>query len=69
MRKRLLRPLLVAGIALAIVTVATSWLLPMGLRGSHASIHKAGTATTPIQHVVVIMMENHSFDNLFGRFP
>jgi phospholipase C len=26
-------------------------------------------STTPIQHVVIIMMENHSFDNFFGRFP
>jgi phospholipase C len=24
---------------------------------------------TPIKHVVVIMMENHSFDNYFGDFP
>ena len=29
----------------------------------------APPATTPIQHVVVFMMENHSFDNLFGTFP
>ncbi len=25
--------------------------------------------TTPITHVVIIMMENHTFDNYFGRFP
>jgi phospholipase C len=25
--------------------------------------------TTPIQHVVIIMGENHTFDNLFGTFP
>src|SRR5438445_13449681 len=24
---------------------------------------------SPIQHVVVIMQENHTFDNLFGHFP
>jgi phospholipase C len=24
---------------------------------------------TPIKHVVVIMMENHSFDNIFGLYP
>ena len=69
MRKHFVRPLLVAGIALAIVALATAWLPTLGLLGSHASTHKAGTSTTPIQHVVVIMMENHSFDNLFGRFP
>jgi phospholipase C len=26
-------------------------------------------ATNPIQHVVVIMEENHTFDNYFGDFP
>ncbi len=34
-----------------------------------ASKYKIATATTPIQHVVVIMMENHTFDNYFGTFP
>src|SRR5947209_7503558 len=24
---------------------------------------------TPIKHIIVIVRENHSFDNLFGRFP
>src|ERR1700694_2676005 len=24
---------------------------------------------SPIQHVVIIVKENHSFDNYFGRFP
>ena len=69
MRKRLVRPLLITAIAVAIIALASSWLVPMGLHSSHASVHKPGTNTTPIQHVVVIMMENHSFDNLFGRFP
>lgn len=26
-------------------------------------------ARTPIQHVVMLMMENHAFDNLFGVYP
>jgi phospholipase C len=25
--------------------------------------------TTPIQHVIIIMQENHSFDNYFGTYP
>jgi phospholipase C len=30
----------------------------------------AGTApTTPIRHVVVLLQENHSFDNYFGTYP
>src|ERR1700693_3746682 len=24
---------------------------------------------TPIQHVIIIMQENHSFDNYFGTYP
>ncbi|WP_338602529.1 alkaline phosphatase family protein [Sulfolobus tengchongensis] len=27
------------------------------------------TTTTPIKHVVIIILENHSFDNLFGTYP
>lgn len=34
------------------------------------SPHKAhASSSTPIQHVVYIMMENHTFDNFFGQFP
>lgn len=29
----------------------------------------ANSQTTPIQHVVFLMKENHSFDSLFGTFP
>jgi phospholipase C len=29
----------------------------------------APAAATPIEHFVVLMQENHSFDNYFGRFP
>src|SRR6476659_4764057 len=29
----------------------------------------AQTTTTPIKHVVFIIKENRSFDNLFGKFP
>ena len=30
---------------------------------------RIAAAPNPIRHVVVIVRENHSFDNLFGRFP
>jgi phospholipase C len=33
-----------------------------------ASSHRR-VANSPIQHVVIIMMENHTFDNFFGQFP
>lgn len=29
---------------------------------------QAASATTPIQHVVILFQENHSFDNVLGRF-
>ena len=29
----------------------------------------ATTPTTPIRHIVVLMQENHSFDNYFGTYP
>jgi phospholipase C len=31
--------------------------------------HQTTTTTTPIKHVIIIMMENHSFDNIFGLYP
>ncbi len=27
------------------------------------------TSNTPIEHIVIVMQENHAFDNLFGAFP
>src|SRR6266568_1023128 len=36
---------------------------------AYANVHKKAAAITPIQHVVIIMQENHTFDNMFGRFP
>ena len=33
------------------------------------AIHRPATTTTPIQHVIIVIQENRSFDNLFGRFP
>src|SRR5262249_46762850 len=48
----------------------------MGAAGAVLSVVAAGVAgaavnqtTNPIQHVVVIMEENHTFDNYFGQFP
>jgi phospholipase C len=37
--------------------------------GSAASTGRAAAAHNPIKHIIVIVRENHSFDNLFGRFP
>ncbi|HZS77019.1 MAG TPA: alkaline phosphatase family protein [Ktedonobacteraceae bacterium] len=64
--RQIKRALLIATLLLA--TVIGAWRLSP-IFTSHASFHRIGSATTPIQHVVFIMQENHTFDNFFGRFP
>ena len=53
-----------------------SAVVAMGAVGAVLSVVAAGVAgasatqsSNPIQHVVVIMEENHTFDNYFGDFP
>jgi phospholipase C len=41
------------------------FLLLVSFRAVPASVNTA----TPIQHIVVLMQENHSFDNYFGTYP
>src|SRR5205085_6873078 len=49
---------------LLLSVVLTTWrVIPRVLVKVHAQ------GTTPIQHIVFIVKENHSFDNYFGRFP
>src|SRR5438105_8089460 len=36
---------------------------------SQAAGQQVRTGSTPIQHVVFLIRENRSFDNLFGTFP
>ena len=67
---RLLLP--VSAVALLIAAGAT--LVGASQRaafeGSQApSAASSPAATMPIKHVVIIIKENHSFDNLFGRMP
>jgi phospholipase C len=49
--------------------VGFSILGVFSLNVAHAGYKIGNATTTPIQHVVVIMLENHTFDNYFGRFP
>jgi phospholipase C len=35
----------------------------------HAGVLCVSVTSCPIKHIVFIVKENHSFDNLFGRFP
>ncbi|MBV8988530.1 MAG: alkaline phosphatase family protein [Solirubrobacterales bacterium] len=55
----------------AAACAACAGAIPIGLSVSSASSGSAAlpTATTPIQHVVVIFDENISFDHYFGTYP
>ena len=45
-------------------------LAVLGLQMLAGASSASSTATaTPIKHVVIVMMENHSFDNVFGQYP
>lgn len=50
----------------AVVVLGILWLQILA-GASFASA--AGSTATPIKHVVIVMMENHSFDNIFGLYP
>ncbi len=47
---------------LALAALAMAAALP-------ATAAARNPATTPIRHLVVLMQENHSFDNYFGTYP
>src|SRR5512142_1260612 len=57
------------------VLVLVFTLLAGPLRPAEAVSPKPGIATsdrqtkTPIEHLVVVMQENHTFDNYFGTYP
>jgi len=52
---------------------ATSLTTPGSMRSTHATGPTARidtpTTNTPIQHVVMVMQQNHTFDNYFGTYP
>jgi phospholipase C len=57
-------------VALLLMLAAVLWhSMPASIHSVHASKPRMGVANSPIQHVVIIMMENHTFDNFFGQFP
>ncbi|MBV9381898.1 MAG: hypothetical protein JOY82_23090 [Streptosporangiaceae bacterium] len=68
---------LVAAVAAAVMPAAASSAAP-GARAGHGTSGPGasgpgtsgpGARDTPIRHVIEIMIENHTFDNLFGSFP
>src|SRR5580692_12115924 len=56
-----LLPVLAATTAVTAAAAATTT--------TQAKPSAAGIPGSPIKHVIEIMIENHSFDNLFGSFP
>lgn len=52
-----------------VLTRATMLIVLMLILLTQLPIVLASSTTTPIQHVIVIMQENHSFDNYFGTYP
>jgi phospholipase C len=67
---RLIRSLLLASVALTLVALLGAGM-GWGVNGGAATT-RAGAAQQyryPIRHVVIIVKENRSFDNLFGLFP
>jgi phospholipase C len=59
---------LAGSLVAAFATVAL--VAPPAVGVAHADPGSAGASTnSKIKHVVEIMLENHSYDNLFGQFP
>ena len=54
-----------------LLVIAAVCLLGAGLPAVrvHAQEPTGVTAKTPIEHLIVMMQENHTFDNYFGTFP
>lgn len=48
------------------LVAAAAALMPAATHPAAATI---GPVNSPIKHVIEIMVENHTFDNLFGDFP
>ncbi|HEX9197922.1 MAG TPA: alkaline phosphatase family protein, partial [Acidobacteriaceae bacterium] len=63
LRKGPVRNLLIAAAIAALLFAFVAWQLARVTRTA------AAQSTGPIQHIVVIMQENRSFDHLFNGFP
>lgn len=64
---RFAHALLLAATILTAVAIATGF--DWGASAVRAIHGNSVTPRYPIKHIVIILKENHSFDNLFGRFP
>ena len=66
-RRRLL--LATAATAAAVALAATAVTLTSARATAARQAGAQGSQKSPITHVIEIMIENHTFDNLYGRFP
>jgi phospholipase C len=61
-------------LAIGIASVLAATAVSAGALSAGASVSASAGASqgmpgAPIKHVIEIMAENHTFDNLFGNFP
>ena len=64
MPNKFMHPALVTGAAVAVTVMMTA----AAAGGTTPRASQAPPTTTPIKHVVVIIGENHSFDNVFATY-
>ena len=58
-----------AGALRAVLALAAAALLVAAGASEEAGAPDAPAPRTPIRHLVMLMQENHSFDNYFGTYP
>src|SRR5690349_6253414 len=56
------------------MSLLAGWLVPISRQSDppcdrSATTSKEAKMASPIEHVVIIVKENHTFDNYFGSFP
>ena len=67
--RRDLRPLVPAFALLLAIAVVSGAYAFLALERRPAAPATVVKTSTPIQHLIVIMKENHAFDNYFGTYP
>jgi phospholipase C len=63
------RKYLLAGVLVPIVATVTAMTSAPAAAARPEETASAGIVGSPVKHVIEVMIENHTFDNLFGRFP
>ncbi len=51
------------------VIVAASLLISIAALGLSAATARADGDINAVNHIIIVMQENHSFDNYFGALP